>query len=118
MRTPNAALLLRIFIGESDRFDHHPLYEAIVLKAREHGLAGATVLRSPMGFGHSSRVHTANILRLSADLPIVVEIVDSEEAVNRFLPMLQGMVKGGLITLEDVRILHYGADQSEPASPG
>jgi PII-like signaling protein len=71
-----------------------------------------------MGFGQSSRVHTANILRLSADLPIVVEIVDSEEAVNRFLPMLQGMVKGGLITLEDVRILHYGAHQSEPAPSG
>jgi PII-like signaling protein len=117
MKTDDSALLLRIFIGESDRFGHHPLYEAIVLKAREQGLAGATVLRSPMGFGQSSRVHTANILRLSADLPVVVEIVDSEEAVNRFLPMLQGMVKGGLITLEDVRILHYGAHQSEPASP-
>jgi PII-like signaling protein len=111
METPQTALLLRIFIGESDRFDHHPLYEAIVLKAREHGLAGATVLRSPMGFGHSSRVHTANILRLSADLPIVVEIIDSEDAINRFLPALKGMVKGGLITLEDVRILRYGPDE-------
>ncbi len=118
MQTQDSALLLRIFIGESDRFGHHPLYEAIVLKAREQGLAGATVLRSPMGFGHSSRVRTANILRLSADLPIVVEIVDSEEAVNGFLPILQGMVKGGLITLEDVRILHYGSDQGVPAAPG
>ena len=112
------ALLLRIFIGESDRFGHHPLYEAIVLKAREQGLAGATVLRSPMGFGHSSRVHTANILRLSADLPIVVEIVDSENAINGFLPALKGMVKGGLITLEEVRILHYGSGQNTPPAPG
>jgi uncharacterized protein len=110
MNPPEVALLLRIFIGESDRHDHHPLYEAIVLKAREHGLAGATVLRGPMGFGHSSRVHTANILRLSADLPIVVEIVDREEAINRFLPTLKGMVKGGLVTVEEVRILGYGPD--------
>jgi hypothetical protein len=117
MKADDAAVLLRIFIGESERFGHHPLYEAIVLKAREQGLAGATVLRSPMGFGHSSRIHTANILRLSADLPIVVEIVDSEEAVNGFLPTLQGMVKGGLITLEDVRIVHYGGDYSGPAIP-
>lgn len=118
MNALDEALLLRIFIGETDRFAHHPLYEAIVLKAREQGLAGATVLRSPMGFGHSSRLHTANILRLSTDLPIVVEIVDSKDAVNGFLPVLQGMVKGGLITLEDVRILHYGSDQTAPASPG
>lgn len=117
MKAEDTAVLLRIFIGESDRFGHHPLYEAIVLKAREQGLAGATVLRSPMGFGHSSRIHTANILRLSADLPIVVEIVDSEGAVNGFLPTLRGMVKGGLITLENVRIVHYGADYSGPAAP-
>ncbi len=118
MKVPETALLLRIFIGESDRFGHHPLYEAIVVKAREQGLAGATVLRSPMGFGHSSRLHTANLVRLSADLPIVVEIVDSEQAINGFLPTLEGMVKGGLITLEEVRILHYGSAQSEPAAPG
>ena|SRR5271165_1129494 len=118
MKPQDSGLLLRIFIGESDRFGHHPLYEAIVMKAREQGLAGATVLRSPMGFGQSSRVHTANILRLSADLPIVVEIVDSEDAINGFLPVLTGMVRGGLITLEDVRIVHYGADQSGPAAPG
>jgi PII-like signaling protein len=111
MNTPEAAFLLRIFIGESDRFGRHPLYEALVLKAREQGLAGATVLRSPMGFGHSSRVHTANILRLSADLPIVVEIVDSKEAIDRFLPALKGMVKGGLVTLEEVCILRYGPDE-------
>jgi uncharacterized protein len=113
MKPSDAALLLRIFIGESDRFGHHPLYEAIVLKAREQGLAGATVLRSPMGYGHSSRVHTANILRLSTDLPIIVEIADSEEAINGFLPLLKGMMKGGLITLEEVRILHYGPDEAE-----
>jgi uncharacterized protein len=118
MKVPETALLLRIFIGESDRFGHHPLYEAIVVKAREQGLAGATVLRSPMGFGHSSRLHTANLVRLSADLPIVVEIIDSEQAINGFLPTLEGMVKGGLITLEEVRILHYGSAQSEPAAPG
>jgi hypothetical protein len=117
MKAHDTALLLRIFIGESDRFGHHPLYEAIVLKAREQGLAGATVLRSPMGFGHSSGLRTANILRLSADLPIVVEIIDDEQAINRFLPELEGMVKGGLVTLQDIRIVHYGADQAEPAPP-
>ncbi len=106
-------MLLRIFIGEDDRFGEHPLYEAIVLKAREHGLAGATVLRGPMGFGHSSRVHTAKILRLSEDLPIVVEIIDREEKINAFLPTLDGMVKGGLVSLEEVRILRYGTDQAQ-----
>ncbi|HUC09211.1 MAG TPA: DUF190 domain-containing protein [Stellaceae bacterium] len=118
MQLQETALLLRIFIGESDRFGHHPLYEALVLKAREEGLAGATVLRSPMGFGHSSRLHTANILRLSEDLPIVVEIVDREEAINRFLPTVKSMVVGGLVTIEQVRILHYGSGQTEPAQPG
>src|SRR5271169_5358426 len=96
MRSQEMAVLLRIYIGEDDRFDHHPLYEAIVLKAREQGLAGATVLRGPMGFGHSSRVHTAKILRLSEDLPIVVEIIDSEEKINAFLPVLDKMIKGGM----------------------
>jgi PII-like signaling protein len=113
MQLAENAVLLRIFIGEGDRFGHHPLYEAIVLKAREQGLAGATVLRSPMGFGASSRFHTANILRLSTDLPIVIEIVDSEEAINGLLPALRGMMKGGLVTLERVCILHYGSDQAE-----
>jgi hypothetical protein len=113
MRSQVTALLLRIFIGENDRFDGHPLYESIVLKAREQGLAGATVLRGPMGFGHSSRVHTAKILRLSEDLPIVVEIIDSEENINAFLPLLDTMVKGGLVSLEEVRILRYGPDQNE-----
>ena len=113
MRAQETALLLRIFIGEDDRFGEHPLYEAIVLKAREQGLAGATVLRGPMGFGHSSRLHTAKILRLSEDLPIVVEIVDREDKINAFLPLLDSIVKGGLVSLEQVRILRYGPDQVE-----
>ena|SRR5438874_4694026 len=88
MQIPEDAVLLRIFIGESDRHRRQPLYEAIVLKAREMQMAGATVLRGPMGFGKSSHLHTAKILRLSMDLPIVIEIVDSEEKVNAFLPVL------------------------------
>jgi uncharacterized protein len=118
MRLPETALLLRVFIGEDDRIDGKPLYETIVLKAREHGLAGATVLRGPMGFGHSSRLHTAKILRLSEDLPIVIEIIDSERKINDFLPVLDVMVKGGLVSLEEVRILRYGADlgAAEPGS--
>jgi len=103
------ALLLRIYIGESDRFDHHPLYEAIVLKAREQGLAGATVLRGPMGYGHSSQLHTAKVLRLSEDLPMIIEIIDREEKIAAFLPILDDMVEGGLVSLEEVRVLHYGS---------
>ena len=94
MHLPEDAVLLRIFIGESDRYRHQPLYEAIVLKAREMQLAGATVLRGPMGFGKSSHLHTAKILRLSMDLPIVIEIVDSEEKVNAFLPVLDEIMGG------------------------
>jgi uncharacterized protein len=109
MQLPHEATLLRIFIGESDRWDHKPLYEAIVLKARELHLAGATVLRGPMGFGKSSRLHTAKILRLSMDLPLVIEIVDSEEKIQTFLPMLDPMMKGGLVTLERVRVIDYRA---------
>src|SRR5438105_9649552 len=107
MHLPEDAVLLRIFIGESDRYQHRPLYEAIVLKARELELAGATVLRGPMGFGKSSHLHTAKILRLSMDLPIVIEIVDSEEKVNAFLPMLDQMMGGGLVTLERVKVIRY-----------
>jgi PII-like signaling protein len=107
MQIPNEATLLRIFIGESDRWEHQPLYEAIVLKAREAHLAGATVLRGPMGFGKASRLHTAKILRLSMDLPIVIEIVDSEEKINAFLPVLETMIGGGLVTLEKVKVIHY-----------
>jgi len=107
MELPHDSVLLRIFIGESDRHGGHPLHEAIVLKARELHLAGATVLRGAMGFGKSSRLHTAKILRLSADLPLVIEIVDSEEKINAFLPVLDGMMGGGMVTLEKVRVIHY-----------
>jgi uncharacterized protein len=107
MNLPQEATLLRIFIGESDRWQHKPLYEAIVLKAREIHLAGATVVRGSMGFGKSSRLHTAKILRLSMDLPVVVEIVDSEEKIRGFLPVLDEMIKGGLVTLEQVRVINY-----------
>lgn len=109
MQIPHEAALLRIFIGESDRWEHKPLYEAIVLKAREAHLAGATVLRGPMGFGKSSRLHTAKILRLSMDLPIVIEIVDSEENIQNFLPALDKMIGGGLVTLEKVKVIEYRA---------
>lgn len=109
MQMPRQAMLLRIFIGEDDRDDGRPLYEAIVLKAREMQLAGATVLRGGMGFGRSSRLHTTKILRLSEDLPLVIEIVDSEEKIDAFLPVLQEIMSSGLVTLEKVQVLQYGA---------
>ena len=110
MQVPNQAVLLRIFIGEDDNFRGKPLYEAIVIKAREQHLAGATVLRGPMGFGKSSRLHTSKILRLSEDLPMVIEIIDSEENINKFLPMLDDMMStsSGMVTLEKVQVLQYG----------
>src|SRR5438270_469396 len=111
MEIPHEAVLLRIFIGESDRWEHKPLYEAIVLKAREMHLAGATVLRGPMGFGKSSRLHTAKILRLSMDLPLVIEIVDSEEKIQQFLPVLDQMMRGGLLTMETVKVIDYRGQQ-------
>src|SRR5437667_3961563 len=117
MHLPQDAMLLRIFIGESDRWNHQPLYEAIVLKARELHLAGATVLRGPMGFGKSSVLHTAKILRLSMDLPLVIEIVDTEEKIQGFLPVLDQMMKGGLVTLEKVRVIDYRANPDAPATP-
>lgn len=107
MEIPEDAVLLRIFIGESDRWHHQPLYEAIVLKAREMHLGGATVLRGPMGYGKSSRLHTAKILDLSMDLPIVIEIVDGEQNINAFLPVIDKMISGGLVTMEKVKVLHY-----------
>jgi len=110
-------MLLRIFIGESDRWHHQPLYEAIVLKARELHLAGATVLRGPMGFGKSSVMHTAKILRLSMDLPLIIEIVDTEEKIQGFLPVLDQMMKGGLVTLEKVRVIDYRGNPDVPATP-
>ncbi len=109
MQIPDKAVLLRIFIGEDDKHEHKPLYEAIVLKAREEGLAGATLLRGPMGYGHRSHLHTAKILRLSQDLPLVIEIVDSQEKIDAFLPLLDGMMTGGLVTMEEVKVLRYGA---------
>ena len=107
MTFPSSGQILRIYIGESDCIHHKPLYEAIVLKAREAGLAGATVLRGAMGFGASSHLHTAKILRLSMDLPVVIEIVDSAEKIAGFLPYLEEVVTGGLVTMEEVRILKY-----------
>jgi PII-like signaling protein len=101
------ALLLRIFIGEDDKFGCLPLHEAIVLKARELGLAGATVLRGPLGYGQSSRLHTTKILRLSEDLPLVIEIVDGEENIGKLLAEIETMLKGGLVTLEKVQVLEY-----------
>lgn len=115
MHVPRNAMLLRVFIGEDERHHSHPLYESIVLKARELHLAGATVLRGPMGFGHSSRLHTAKILRLSEDLPMVIEIVDSEEKINEFLPILDGMMGSGLVTLEKVQVLGYGGTGADKA---
>src|ERR1700756_3591063 len=115
MQIPQDALLLRIFIGESDKWQHKPLYEAIVLKAGELHLAGATVLRGPMGFGKASRLHTSKILRLSNDLPLVIEIVDSEEKINSFLPTLNEMIGGGLVTLEKVRVVHYRSSKDQPS---
>src|SRR5436853_7251322 len=110
MQIPHDAVLLRIFIGENDRWENRPLYEAIVLKAREAHLGGATVLRGPMGFGHSSRLHTTKILRLSADLPIVIEIVDAEDRIDSFLPELEKLMGSGLVTLEKVKVLRYGSE--------
>ena len=107
MTIPEEGYLLRIFVGESDKVGHRPLYEVIVLKAREAGLAGATVLRGVMGFGKNSILHTAKILRLSEDLPMVIEIVDSLEKVEAFLPELDAMITDGLVTLEKVKVLHY-----------
>lgn len=108
MHVPREAVLLRIFVGEDDRIKGRPLYEAIVLKAREAGLAGATVLRGPMSFGKSSTLHTAKVLRLSEDLPIVIEIVDTQEKIDRFLPVLDPMMGSGLVTIERVQVLQYG----------
>ena len=115
MQIQRDAVLLRIFFGEDDRHGHMPLHEAIVLKAREMQLAGATVLRGHIGFGHSSRIHTTKILRLSQDLPIVVEIVDSQAKIDAFLPMLDEMMSSGLVTLEKVQVLQYGKSKAAPS---
>ena len=111
VKLPREAKLLRIFIGESDKYEGRPLYEAIVEAARARHLAGATVLRGPLGYGASSRIHTAKILRLSEDLPMVIEIVDVEEKINAFLPELDAMIDEGLVTLEKVEVLFYRHQQ-------
>jgi uncharacterized protein len=113
MQIPRDAMLLRIFIGESDRYQGTPLYEALVMKARAMHLAGATVLRGPMGYGRSSRLHAAKVLRLSEDLPMVVEMVDSQAKINEFLVALNGMGCSGLVTLEKVQVLQYGGQPSK-----
>ena len=110
MKIPEDGVLLRVFLGESDRWHGRPLYEAIVLKARELHLAGATVLRGPMGFGAHSRLHTTKVLRLSEDLPIVIEIVDSRERIDTLLPHIDEMVQEGLVTLENVHVIKYRAE--------
>jgi PII-like signaling protein len=107
MHIPEEGMLLRVFIGESDQYKGKALYEQIVIKARELNLAGATVIRGIMGFGADSRMHTAKLLRLSEDLPVVVEIVDSEEKLNMLLPFLDEVVEEGLITLEKARVIKY-----------
>jgi len=110
MKIPNEGYLLRVFIGESDKWHGKPLYEAIVLKARELHLAGATVLRGPMGFGANSRLHTAKILRLSEDLPMIIEIVDAKEKIDELMPHIDEMVQEGLVTLERVQVIRYRAN--------
>ena len=117
MNIPTESILLRIFIGETDRYQNAPLYEAIVLKAREVHLGGATTLRGSLGFGASSRLHMEKILRLSEDLPVIVEIVDSEEKIQNFLPLLEKMMKGGLVTMEKVKVIHYQPNPEENAQP-
>lgn len=112
MPTPTDALLLRIYIGEAARHNHQPLHEAIVLKAREAHLAGATVIRGAMGYGKSSLLHTTKILRLSDDLPVVIEILDSVEKINAFLPVLEQMMPAGVATLDKVGAIHYAGAAS------
>ena len=117
MRILRDSILLRIFVGEDDTFDQQPLYEAIVLRAREMHLSGATVLRGPMGYGHSSRLHTTKILRHSSDRALVVEIVDTETKIKEFLPVLDQMMSGGLVTLEKVQVFKYGRELKGAKSP-
>jgi len=114
MKIPREAVLLRIFFGENDKFHRVPLHEAIVLKAREMHLGGATVLRGHIGFGHSSRIHSTKFLRLSQDLPVVVEIVDSQEKIDAFLPVLDEMMSSGLVTIERAEVLQYGTEEARP----
>ena len=114
MKIPQDGYLLRIFIGESDHWHGKPLYEAIVLKARELHMGGATVLRGPMGFGAHSRLHTTKILRLSEDLPMIVEIVDGKDKIDMLMPHIDEMVEEGLVTLERVQVIKYRANTGTP----
>lgn len=109
MQAPEDGVLLRVFLGEDDQFEHLPLYEAIVTKAREMRIAGATVMRGPMGFGHSSLIHTTKIMPLSRDLPLVIEIIDRQDKIDEFLPILDKLMPGGLVTLEKVKVMRYGS---------
>jgi len=111
MRSPTDGKLLRIFIGEADKLNGKPLYEEIVLLARRNSMAGATVIKGSMGFGCKSRMHTSKLLELSTDLPVIIEIVDSEEKINDFLPSLDGMVKEGLVTVEKANVIMYRAEK-------
>lgn len=114
MTIPREARLLRMFFGEDDRADGRPLYEALVLLARDRALAGATVLRGPMGFGHASHLHTAKILRLSQDLPVVVEIVDAEDRIRAFLEAARPLLGSALVTIERVEVIQYGSGEEHP----
>ena len=118
MHLERNAVLLRIYLGEDDRYDGHPLYEALVLKAREMNMAGATVLRGGMGFGYSSKIHTTKILRLSESLPLVVEIVDAQERIDEFLAAVEDRMSGGLVTLEKVQVLRYGPQDDGETTDG
>ncbi len=113
MKLPQEGTLLRIFIGEDDRYQGKPLYEAIVMRARELQFAGATVIRGIMGFGAESRIHTAKVLRLSEDLPIIIEIIDTRDKIDEIIPFLDETVKEGLITLEKVQVIKYRHSKSE-----
>ena len=110
MKIPADGKLLRVFVGESDQWQGKPLYEAIVLLARKQGMAGATAIKGFLGFGRHSHIHTAKLLRLSEDLPVVIEVVDSEEKINAFLPHLDEMIKDGLVTLEKANVVTYRAE--------
>jgi hypothetical protein len=113
MILPEEGQLLRIFIGESDKYERQPLHQWIVKKARESGLAGATVYRGLLGYGASSRLHTAKLLRLSSDLPIVIEIVDTDDKIEKFIPLIDEAIKNGLATLEKVRIRLYRRNKTK-----
>lgn len=116
MKIPADGKLLRVFVGETDKWHGRPLYEAIVLLARKEGLAGATVLKGFMGFGRNSRIHTTKLLRLSEDLPVIVEIVDNEEKINGFLPRLDEMVREGLVTVEKANVILYRSNSDSPSA--